>query len=470
MSSSQPDYYAVMGLNAACTPDEIKKRYRELARRYHPDVNHSPDAAQKIKTINEAYHVLGDADRRATFDADRIFQTQTARPAPSPNRPAPPSQPPRPASGMPGSQSGPRSNRTATWPGGARPFNVNDFSRGAQDRADAASAKAGAASDFDFDGFGRVVNEAAQAAQARQAAPASPGSRRTPTQRKADESAARVKKLVSESQLQIINRNYTDAERMCREAISLDRRCAVAYEMLGDCARRRGDTDAAIQAYSFAIQMNPQNQKAQAALDRLMGTEGRGVTPSGPKMARSPSVPLSQRLGRDVIVNGSGGLAVIGLIVTLGLLYLFPGTPFVAGLSLNLLVMLGVCGGLGGFLLALYGGMRPQSQEMVTRSDGRNPVPLNGLLTLFALVWFGASLLAYVVVAVTQNRVSPSVLRAYALTFFLNVLVVSLYRPLNGDPAVGFSVAALIFGGNLLFPTILLGWRVGDGVRLRSYR
>ena len=132
-------------------------------------------------------------------------------------------------------------------------------------------------------------------------------------------------------------------------------------------------------------------------------------------------------------------------------------------------MILAACGGLGGFLLALYGGMRPQTQEMVTRSDGRSPVPLNGLLTLFALVWFGASLIAYVVVAVTQNRVSPSVLRAYALTFFLSVLVVCLYHPLTDAPAGGFSVMALMFGGNLLFPTILLGWKAGDTLRLGSY-
>ena len=468
MSSSQPDYYAVLGLNARSTQDDIKKRYRELARRYHPDVNHSPDAAQKIKTINEAYHVLGDAERRATFDASRIFQMPTARAGQSPNRPAPPSQPPRP-------------NRTATGSAGAPPFNQFNQSRnGANSGASArtsgpgSASRSGGAADFGFDGFGRVVHEAAQAAQERQAAEAAAsrvaaaGPRRTPTQRKADESAERVKKLIGEAQLQLINRNCTEAERLCREIISLDRRCAVAYEMLGDCARKRGDTDAAIQAYSFAIQMNPQNQKVQAALDRLIGTEGKGVS-HGPTMARSTSVPMSQRLGRDMVVNGSGGMAVIALVVILGLLYLFPGTPFLAGLSLNLLVILGICGSLGGFLLALYGGMRPQSQEMVTRGDGRKPIPLNGLLTLFALVWFGASLLAYVVVAVTQNRVSPSVLRAYALTFFLSVVAVCLYHPLNGDPAGNFSVMALVFGGNLLFPTILLGWKAGDRLRLGSY-
>ena len=168
MSSSQSDYYAVMGLNAKSTQDEIKKRYRELARRYHPDVNHSPDAAQKIKAINEAYHVLGDAERRAEFDASRVFQAATARPASTPNRPAPPSQPPR-------------ANRTATGSTDARPsnkFNDTEFNgfnkgvnHGANDRSGGASSAPNtkSAMDFDFDGFGRVVNEAAQAAQARQA-------------------------------------------------------------------------------------------------------------------------------------------------------------------------------------------------------------------------------------------------------------------------------------------------------------
>ena len=61
--SEKRDYYEVLGISKDASEQEIKKAYRSLAKKYHPDMNKSPDAEEKFKEINEAYEVLSDPDK-----------------------------------------------------------------------------------------------------------------------------------------------------------------------------------------------------------------------------------------------------------------------------------------------------------------------------------------------------------------------------------------------------------------------
>lgn len=61
-------YYDILGITKGADDDAIKKAYRKLARKYHPDVSKDPDGEAKFKEVGEAYEVLKDPDKRATYD------------------------------------------------------------------------------------------------------------------------------------------------------------------------------------------------------------------------------------------------------------------------------------------------------------------------------------------------------------------------------------------------------------------
>ena len=62
------DYYEVLGIDKSASEEEIKKAYRQMAKKYHPDMNKAPDAEEKFKEVNEAYEVLSDPQKKATYD------------------------------------------------------------------------------------------------------------------------------------------------------------------------------------------------------------------------------------------------------------------------------------------------------------------------------------------------------------------------------------------------------------------
>ncbi|MDF2380970.1 DnaJ domain-containing protein [Nostoc ellipsosporum NOK] len=69
--NSRKDYYRILEISPQADKDEIRKAFRLLVKRYHPDISEEPDAAERIKDINEAYEVLSDSVKRAAYDDQR---------------------------------------------------------------------------------------------------------------------------------------------------------------------------------------------------------------------------------------------------------------------------------------------------------------------------------------------------------------------------------------------------------------
>lgn len=80
MSAIQHNYYDTLGVAPDASRDEIKQRYRELARRHHPDVASSSAEANRFREINEANRILSDPSSRANYDAELKLKARAQPP------------------------------------------------------------------------------------------------------------------------------------------------------------------------------------------------------------------------------------------------------------------------------------------------------------------------------------------------------------------------------------------------------
>lgn len=409
------DYYETLGLSPSATAEEIKRRYRTLARQYHPDMNPNEAAAVKIKEINEAYRVLGDADLRSAYDTGLLLarQRQSAPPQQPPPRPKPQPKPSPPPKEPP----------------------------------------------FEYNGFGRS------------ASPPPPPPKSKPSQNPKPPPRPSLQPLLDEARLAYLNRNYKQAEELCLQVLNADSRNVVACEMMGDVCLRRGQKERAITYFTYAVQFSPLDRGLHEKLERAMGIANAQSRPIVNRASSRPS--LAQRLNArpSLAINLASALAAVALGVALVCANALPGRPaffgFVSEYSWNLAAYLLVAGYSGGVLLGFWGKLRPLAGEI---SEGGALFPLNSVgkrIAVSSAVWFYASFALYIGTGIKRKRFSNSLLTAYGATFLLMALFTLLYTPVHVAKA-NLQVAA--FAGNLLFPLALLGWHAADKIRLRPLK
>src|SRR5262244_1339241 len=89
MSAAKHDYYEILGVSRKASADEIRKAYRKLARKYHPDLNPGDKSSEeRFKNVQEAYDVLSDGKKRQMYDQYGVYSDNGFAGPPPGSRPS----------------------------------------------------------------------------------------------------------------------------------------------------------------------------------------------------------------------------------------------------------------------------------------------------------------------------------------------------------------------------------------------
>ncbi|MFQ3610792.1 MAG: DnaJ domain-containing protein [Fimbriimonadales bacterium] len=365
------NHYEVLGVPVSATADQIRKRYRELVRRYHPDVNPSPEAKERFLQIQEAYQVLSDPERRRHYDALLRLgarpspPSSTSRPANNPTRPTPP-----------------------TAPDGLRP---------------------------------------------------------------------ETREAILQAERAFIQGRLLDALHWARQARRYQPRHPKSHEILGDIYTRQGLYDDALNAYTYALQLDPNNPHLQRKFDRLVAyTQRQRATAPAPTSRHLPVIPLPAEWKQFAGQSVGWGMVLFLMMMA----WAVPGEPLRAlatfGWSANLMLYLALAGLLVGFLMKLSQWLLPLADAFPWGRSG-HALSAGAVMVGLSLVSFPLSALLYLLLTLVQGGLNASVSRVFSVVGVMTMLFALLY-PYDW-------LYTLLFGGNLVFLGLLGGWKLADLMR-----
>lgn len=360
------NHYEILGLPRSASLGQIKRRYRELVRKYHPDVATDKVTAHRLFIqITQAYEALRDPVTRRAYDESLDQEIRRTASATSP------------------------------------------------------SATSAAASSSD---------------------------NRT------------VAQLIKDAQWSFIQKRLHEATSLCKEALNRDPRNARAHVILGDVYRAQGKMNSATRAYSYALQYNPHDRETEKKLTSLLGKQIKAEAPRH----REPVSGTTSFALQNMI-----GWGVVFLLIML--INVYPGEPIpwlkryippVDMWSWNLVGLMAAASAVVGVLLSINNLVNHPDEELVfDGSDGNWAVVPTGLLLLIGSGFFfvGAALF-YILVGAIQSSLSKSLMAVFACVAGVVVLASLMY-----DPQARNQV--LLFGGNIGFLSMLVGWYVGASLK-----
>lgn len=411
MPEASRSAYEILGVPKNATTEEIKKKYRELARKHHPDVNGgNPAATELFSRITDAYKTLSDPDNRSAYDADQDLKERQAaqRAARAANRANSTGYTPPPPTGAPPS--------------------------------------------------GRM---------------------------------AEVTRLVAEARNSFSRGHFLEARMKAEQALRITSRNAEAYEILGDVYRIQGKNEQAMNMYSMALQINPRNYSVMQRLERVAKSVGGTPSPTAQRVFfdnretddRDTATPRysAPRSANPIGANLSEekkplGMLLVGFIgyagVFLLMLYaaLFPGeaprgTPILSIVSTwnaTILMVLSLCGLLMGATMTITGAIRRIEDEVIlggisASSTSRAFVPIGLLMCVVSVFSFYIAAAIYAIYAMMQDSFTRSMQRVFIAVVAITCALAAVYIPGH------FQV--LLFGGNVVFLTFIIGWLLGDFFR-----